>query len=153
MDRTTTGKEYAAALFSLAKEAGAEQVYYDALCAVKEQFDANAEYPYLLDSPDIPAQKRQELLAQAFSDALPQDVLAFAAAQRAAPHGAFSGMHCGICRDASAGKCRAAGKNFFRPAPDRCAEERGRGGAGTALRAQGATRICGGCGAAGRRAR
>ena len=77
MDRTTTGKEYAAALFSLAKEAGAEQAYYDALCTVKEQFDANAEYPYLLDSPDIPAQKRQELIAQAFSDALPQDVLAF----------------------------------------------------------------------------
>ena len=77
MDRIS--KEYAAALFSLAREKGAEAAYGSALETVQKAFEENPEYQALLNTPAVPAQERGRLAAEAFGKAVPGDVLSMIA--------------------------------------------------------------------------
>lgn len=70
-------REYAQALFELAREQGGEQEFYSALLDMKKEFDAAPEYVQVLSSPNIPAQERCALLEQAFAGRLPEYVLSF----------------------------------------------------------------------------
>ena len=69
-------REYAAALFELAKESGREKAFLDALQGIRAQLDAQPEYYALLSSPNLSIRQRQELLEQAFAD-VPEYVLSF----------------------------------------------------------------------------
>ena len=74
---TEIAKEYAAALFLLAKENGSEAAFADGLQAVNEQFEQNPSYIGVLASPVIPKAERKAALEAAFADCVPQEVLAF----------------------------------------------------------------------------
>ena len=54
-------REYAAALFELAKESGKEKAFLDALQGIRAQLDAQPEYYALLSSPNLSIRQRQEL--------------------------------------------------------------------------------------------
>lgn len=69
-------REYAAALFELAKESGQEKAFLDALQEIQAQLDAQPEYDALLSSPNLSIRQRQELLEQAFAQ-VPEYVLSF----------------------------------------------------------------------------
>ncbi len=69
-------KEYAFALFSLAREKHSEKAWEDALDDVLEQFRANPDYQVLLNAPNIPSAERESLLAAAFGG-VPEEVLSF----------------------------------------------------------------------------
>ncbi len=73
MDRIS--KEYASALFSLAREKKAEAAYGSALETVQKAFEEAPQYPALLNTPAVPAGERAALAAQAFSETVPADVL------------------------------------------------------------------------------
>lgn len=73
---TGTAKEYADALFMLARENGTEQAFADALELVAATFTADPAYIDLLASPVISKDTRKELLRNAFGDTLPQEVIA-----------------------------------------------------------------------------
>mgnify|MGYP001179317492 FL=1 len=72
---THIGREYAAALFSCARETG--ERFSDALCAVETLFADNPQYVALLSSPAVALSEREELIKKAFSDAVPPTVLHF----------------------------------------------------------------------------
>ncbi len=74
---TETAKEYAAALFLLARESGLETAFADALTAAKAQLDENPAYIDMLASPVIPKSERMNALKAAFADILPDEVLVF----------------------------------------------------------------------------
>ena len=74
---TDIGKEYGAALFMLACEAGEKRGYSDALGSIKEIFSENPEYPVFLSSPSVPMSERLASIEGAFGDSLPEHVLSF----------------------------------------------------------------------------
>lgn len=60
-------KEYAIALFELAKETGLETEFHKALQDIKEAFSMQPEYYSLLSSPNIPMKERRELMETTFA--------------------------------------------------------------------------------------
>lgn len=74
---TQTAKEYAVALFELAKETDSEKTFADALNVVLNEFTSNPEYAVLLSSPNVPARDRRALLETAFAGHVPEYVLSF----------------------------------------------------------------------------
>lgn len=74
---TETAKEYAAALFELAKETNEEKTFANALTVIQSVFSTNPEYMDLLSSPNIPVRERRSLLEKAFAGHIPEYVLSF----------------------------------------------------------------------------
>lgn len=72
-----TSKEYAEALFELARESRREEEYGSALALVRDAISADSEYMDLLSNPSIPAEERRNLLAMAFASRVPEHVLSF----------------------------------------------------------------------------
>lgn len=70
-------KEYAAALFELAREQQSEEEIYSSLKGILSEFTAQPEYVQLLSSPDIPFSARRDMLEQAFGGKVPEYVLSF----------------------------------------------------------------------------
>lgn len=58
---------YAHSLFSLAEDENLVEKIYEELISLSEIFAENPDYEVLLDSPSIPAQKRFELVDEAFA--------------------------------------------------------------------------------------
>ena len=56
---TELGKEYASALFELARENSCEKEFSDALGLIERQFEAQPQYAELLSSPDISIGERK----------------------------------------------------------------------------------------------
>ena len=74
---TDISKEYAAALFALARESGQERAFSAALALIDRQLTAQPEYAALLSSPNVPLKERLELLEEAFGTQVPEYVLSF----------------------------------------------------------------------------
>ena len=74
---TQISKEYAVALFELAKEQSCAKEFSDALKLIRGEFDAQPEYIELLSSPNIPSAERRRLIGDAFGTHVPGDVLSF----------------------------------------------------------------------------
>ena len=74
---TETCKEYASAIFALAKEDGLEKEYAAALGEINAQLERQPEYYALLESPNVPIRERRALIEQAFGDSVPEYVLSF----------------------------------------------------------------------------
>lgn len=74
---TETSKEYATALFELAKEAGSEKEFRAAMQMILSELSENPEYMDLLASPGIPFNERKALIEQAFAAHIPEYVLSF----------------------------------------------------------------------------
>ena len=74
---TKTYKEYAEAVFALGLENDAVDSYSQALENVREVLLQNPEYVDFLACYAIPAGERADAVAQAFSGALPKNVLSF----------------------------------------------------------------------------
>lgn len=70
-------KEYAYALFELAKETANEKEYSDSLNYILHQFNQNPEYTDLLSCPNIPMDERKSLLEKVFEEKVPEHVLSF----------------------------------------------------------------------------
>ncbi|MBQ3022837.1 MAG: F0F1 ATP synthase subunit delta [Clostridia bacterium] len=58
---------YAHSLFSLAEDEGLVDKIYEELISISKIFSENPDYEVLLDSPTIPAEKRFELIDEAFN--------------------------------------------------------------------------------------
>ena len=69
------GREYAAALFSCARETG--ERFSDELCAIEALLADNPQYIALLSSPAVALSEREALIEKAFSDAVSPTVLHF----------------------------------------------------------------------------
>ena len=74
---TETSKEYASALFELAKETGSEKEFRTAIQTILSELSGNPEYMDLLSSPNIPIRERKSLIEQAFAAHVPEYVLSF----------------------------------------------------------------------------
>jgi len=74
---TETSKDYAVALFAVAKETGAEQDFSEALAMVLSLLTENPDYVEFLASPAIPKKERTAALETALSGAIPEKLLAF----------------------------------------------------------------------------
>lgn len=74
---TETAKEYATALFELAKESASEKEIGDALAMLLSEISENPEYEELLSSPNISLRERRTLLEEAFADRVPEYALSF----------------------------------------------------------------------------
>lgn len=74
---TDISKEYASALFALARESGTEQEFSAALALIDRALTAQPEYGLLLSSPNIPLRERLGLLEEAFGAQVPEYVLSF----------------------------------------------------------------------------
>lgn len=74
---TQTTKEYAVALFELAKETESEKAFADALKVILTEFTNNPEYMQVLSSPNISVRERRALLEKAFAGQVPEFVLSF----------------------------------------------------------------------------
>ena len=74
---TETSKAYAAAMFDLAVDAGAEEAFRAALHLVRDSLSAIPGAVETLASPAIPKSERLGLLDSAFGEELPQDVMGF----------------------------------------------------------------------------
>ena len=74
---TEISKEYAQALFELAKEQNSEKEFALALNTVAKELENAPEYAELLSSPNIPIDERKALIEQAFSEHIPEYVLSF----------------------------------------------------------------------------
>lgn len=74
---TETAKEYATALFELAKETNEEKQFSEALKVIQTAFQTDLEYLDLLSSPNIPLNERRTILEKAFADHVPEFVLSF----------------------------------------------------------------------------
>ena len=74
---TDVGKEYGAALFMLACEAGKKREYATALNMIRECFKEHSDYPVFLSSPSVPLSKRLSAIEAAFAGRLPEQVLSF----------------------------------------------------------------------------
>ncbi len=70
-------KEYGTALFSLALEGGNEQAFAEALDEVIKMFDENPAYVDFLSAPNIPQSERLSAIKEAFSDAVPAQIVSF----------------------------------------------------------------------------
>ena len=70
-------KEYGTALFSLAMESGNEAAFAEALDEVIKVFDDNPAYIDFLSAPNIPQSERLSAIRQAFSEAVPAQVVSF----------------------------------------------------------------------------
>lgn len=70
-------KEYANALFELAKEASAEKEFLDALKLLCETISSAPSYAALLSSPSISAEEKERMLSSAFKSAIPEHILSF----------------------------------------------------------------------------
>ncbi len=68
-------KEYAAALFELAREKSSEKEFFDALLLVDEMFKDYPEYVSVLSSPSFSNAKRTELIKKAFEEKVPCNIL------------------------------------------------------------------------------
>ncbi|MBO4419725.1 MAG: ATP synthase F1 subunit delta [Oscillospiraceae bacterium] len=64
---TQIAKNYADALYELAREAGAEQQVYEQLREVRELLEENPDYVVLLSAPNLPKEERLAVLDEAFS--------------------------------------------------------------------------------------
>lgn len=71
------GKEYGAALFMLACEAGEKKNYANALKTVWECFCETPEYPVFLASPSVSQNERIKAIEAAFAARIPEHVLSF----------------------------------------------------------------------------
>lgn len=74
---TQMNKEYASALFMLAKENGAEAEYEKALDTVLEVMKENPEYIDFLASPAVLLSERTQGIEEAFGEILPQHIVSF----------------------------------------------------------------------------
>ncbi len=74
---TEISKEYAGALFALARESRAEEAFSAALAFVLAQFSAQPAYYDLLAAPNVPITERRELLSRSFGATVPEYVLSF----------------------------------------------------------------------------
>ena len=74
---TELGKEYASALFELARENSCEKEFSDALGLIERQFETQPQYAELLSSPDISIGERRKLLEAAFCGKVPEYVMSF----------------------------------------------------------------------------
>lgn len=74
---TQISKEYATALFSLAREEGREAEFSDALKTIADVFRSEPEYLQILDSRALDASLRSALAEKAFGRALPEYVISF----------------------------------------------------------------------------
>ena len=74
---TDIGKEYGTALFMLACEENAKDIYADALALVGEAFSDNPGYIEFLASPSIPCDERIDALNKAFVAYVPENVISF----------------------------------------------------------------------------
>lgn len=72
-----TSKEYAAALYSLAKEKNMEENIVSALGSIKKVFDLTPELKDYLRSPGIPIQVRLETIRTAFEEEVPEEAVSF----------------------------------------------------------------------------
>ena len=113
---TDISKEYAAALFALAREGGTEREFSAALALIDRALTAQPEYGLLLSSPNIPLRERLGLLDEAFGEQVPEYVLS------------FTKILCekGHIRQFSA--CVEEYENIRRPDCQRCRADRGRKG-------------------------
>lgn len=75
MDRISN--EYAAALFSLAKEEKREAEFLQALKTAEEIFRAEPEYAEILDSRSLASSLRASLVQKAFGENMPEYVVSF----------------------------------------------------------------------------
>lgn len=74
---TQASKDYAAALFELAQETGAEQEISSSLSYMLDIFRRHPQYTDLLASPSIPADEREAALRQAFCGSVHEYALSF----------------------------------------------------------------------------
>lgn len=74
---TQISKEYAAALFALAKEEKREAEFLQALKKAEEIFRAEPEYMNILDSRSLGSALRASLVREAFGEAMPEYVVSF----------------------------------------------------------------------------
>ena len=74
---TETSKEYAVALFELAKENGNEKEILDGLTLAREVFDSTPELELFLKSPAISRQTRLDTVQSAFGEDVPEHVTSF----------------------------------------------------------------------------
>lgn len=70
-------KEYAVALFNLARETNCENAFADGLCVVSDAFEQNKDYILLLSAPNIPKSQRLDALKQAFESHVHEYILSF----------------------------------------------------------------------------
>lgn len=68
-------KEYAAALFELAREKSSEKEFLDSLLIANEVFKNYPEYVCVLSSPNFSNAQRAELIKKAFEEKVPREVL------------------------------------------------------------------------------
>ncbi len=71
------GKEYGAALFSLAREQGLKKEYGEGLDLVLSAMEENPLYSEYLSSPAVLLSERKENLLRAFQGTIPEDVMSF----------------------------------------------------------------------------
>lgn len=81
-------REYATALYAIAAENGAQDAYEAGLDTVLAAFEQNPEYKVLLSAPAIPISERLAALEEAFTGAVPEEVLSFV--QLLCEHGRIS---------------------------------------------------------------
>ncbi len=72
-------KEYASALFALAKESGQESAVCDGLSFAGEVFETTPGYQAFLTSPGIPKKERVDTIEKTFSGNVPEYVVSFLA--------------------------------------------------------------------------
>lgn len=70
-------KEFATALFFIAKEGQKLDIYEEKLQIISDLFKENPEYLSLLSSPNISKKERTDLIEKAFGDILDNDLLSF----------------------------------------------------------------------------
>ncbi len=75
--KTMMSKEYAIALFSLAKENDCEAQYKQGLDLIAEVFEQNPEYVEFLASPGVEKKERLDAIKKAFSESVPEQVVSF----------------------------------------------------------------------------
>lgn len=74
---TGTSKEYAIALFNLAKESGIETELSENLSLLKAVFESTPEYAAFLSAPSIPKQERLDTIQNTFGEDLHEYALSF----------------------------------------------------------------------------
>ena len=75
MRHSQSGKEYAGALFALARESGREEAYGQSLRELCAAVEAEPDYAVLLSLPSLSGQERAALLGEAFEGRVPEEVL------------------------------------------------------------------------------
>ncbi len=72
-----TGREYAQAMFMIARENGAEKDFIDSFDLVSESFESNPSYMDFLSSVNISKKERTDAIDEAFKAHVPELVLSF----------------------------------------------------------------------------